>query len=117
MTAMTTMPTTGRCDVWRDCYGTDSNGTGKGDENFAQLHGISSSEHRVRRLMLFLVAYMGLNREPLSRAQGICAEAPKVSYNVVVAVHESACRIAAGANVRTRSERSGHAKSVGSGLI
>ena len=89
MTPMPTMPATGRCDVWRDCYGTDSNGTGKGDENFAQLHGISSSEHRVRRLMLFPVAYMGLNREPLSRAQGICAEAPKVSYNVVVAVHES----------------------------
>ena len=64
MTTMPTMPATGRCDVWRDCYGTDSNGTGKGDENFAQLHGISSSGHRVRRLMLFPVAYMGLNRGP-----------------------------------------------------
>jgi hypothetical protein len=36
MTTMSTMPTTtGGCKVWGHRYGTDSNGTDKGDESFA----------------------------------------------------------------------------------
>jgi len=36
MSTMATMPTTtGGCKVWGHRYGTDSNGTDKGDESFA----------------------------------------------------------------------------------
>ena len=37
MTAMTAAmaTTTGRCEVWGNRYGTDSNSTGKGDESFS----------------------------------------------------------------------------------
>jgi hypothetical protein len=45
MTTTTMTTTTGRCEVRGDCYDTDSNGTGKADESFAQHDCISSLEH------------------------------------------------------------------------
>ena len=33
---MTSVTTAGRCEVWGHRYGSDSNGTGKGNESFAQ---------------------------------------------------------------------------------
>ncbi len=64
MTAMTT--TTGGCEIWGDRYSTNSNGTGKGDESFAQHDCISSLERRAPLgLTLLPVAYVGLNGEPV----------------------------------------------------